>query len=88
MTTRIRASFKLLLPLILFCQSTFADDTLSVVTTSGIEFKKSREISMEDEDLVLSPAKIGVKYRFKNLSDRTLKETVSFPLPVFSLETP
>jgi hypothetical protein len=58
-----------------------ADDSLATIATSGLRFEKSAEISMEYEELYISPERIRVKFEFKNQSDHDIDGTVAFPLP-------
>ena len=79
---------KLFLVLItsLYIRIAVANDTLGMITTSGLVFKESKNISMESEELYISLDKIKVKYNFLNNSNQGISETVIFPLPEINSE--
>lgn len=58
-----------------------ANDTIAELSTGGLVFKKSADISMLSEDLFISLNSIRVKYRFKNNKPAATLVTVAFPLP-------
>ena len=64
------------------------NDTIAVVTPTGMSFEKSDRIKMESEDLRISIKHTSVKYRFINETDDDIKATVAFPLPRLFVETP
>lgn len=64
-----------------FTAGASANDTLGSMTTTGLVYDKSDKISMESEELYISPEKIRVKYIFKNDSDQPVKGMMVFPLP-------
>jgi hypothetical protein len=47
----------------------------------GVEFKDSTSISIQREDLYLSPREVRVDYVFHSIAEDTLTETMAFPLP-------
>ncbi|NJL60312.1 MAG: DUF4424 family protein [Desulfobacteraceae bacterium] len=65
-----------------------ANDSAASLTPEGIRFKKSEEISIEEEILYISPEKIEVTYTFKNHSDKDIITDITFPLPIRDRETP
>ncbi|MBY0416227.1 MAG: DUF4424 domain-containing protein [Bdellovibrionales bacterium] len=70
------------------CSMALSNDTLATIETSGLVFKKSRQISMETEDLFISLDNIRVDYTFKNAGLRPVTSLVTFPLPDLELQTP
>jgi hypothetical protein len=63
-----------------------ANDTLArVPVRGGLEFVKSENIRMVEEDLEISLKRIRVKYRFLNESDQDISSTVAFRLPAHNL---
>lgn len=59
----------------------YANDGMAAITTSGIVFKNSENISIEKERLTISKEIIVVEYLFKNNSDRDIETIIAFPLP-------
>ena len=58
-----------------------ANDTSATVAAGGIEFKKSDQISMDEELLKISLDEIEVDYKFTNHSTKKIESLVAFPLP-------
>lgn len=58
-----------------------ANDSTGYVATGGVTYLKNKHITMQSEDLYISKDRIEVAYDFKNLSDKSITETVLFPLP-------
>ena len=58
-----------------------ANDTIAELSTGGLLFKKSADISMLSEELFISLKSIRVKYKFKNNKPTAALVTVAFPLP-------
>lgn len=67
-----------------------ANDSVGYISAGGIIFKKSKEISMEKETLLISKKLISIDYIFKNNSSTDITETVLFPIPAVGedLESP
>jgi hypothetical protein len=63
------------------CAPALANDTTAKLDTGGLLFGKSYEISMEKEELFISPEKITVDYVFRNQSDKDVTTIVAFPMP-------
>lgn len=55
--------------------------TIAVVGAGGLEPTKVEEISIEREDLYISPDRVRVHYIFRNASERGIIAPVLFPLP-------
>ncbi len=62
-----------------------ANDSSAELSIGGLIFTKSAEVSMESEDLAISPEAITVRYRFLNRSAKPVTLTVAFPLPDIDL---
>lgn len=76
---------KIILLLFIFivtpCFGLRANDSATEVATGGLTLKKEPRISMEKEDLLISPDKVKVAYVFKNNSDENIQLDVAFPVP-------
>jgi hypothetical protein len=57
-----------------------ANDSTAASSAGGLVLLKSEAISMDSEELYISPPKVHVKYRFMNETDRDITTTVAFPL--------
>lgn len=73
--------------LLLFCNLIFftaqANDSAGTTAAGGIAFTKMPSISMDREELNISPTKIKVTYLFKNNSDKDITTQVFFPIPPY-----
>jgi Domain of unknown function (DUF4424) len=58
-----------------------ANDSSSAIGLGGLELTRNDAVSMDSEDLYLSPGKVVVKYRFTNNSSKDVETLVTFPLP-------
>lgn len=58
-----------------------ANDTTAELRVGGLVFTKNADISIESEDLKISPESVSVRYVFLNHSTGPLTVTVAFPLP-------
>ena len=58
-----------------------ANDSTGYIGTGGIQYLKNANISMQSEDLFLSKDEVRVNYKFKNLSNQDITETILFPMP-------
>jgi hypothetical protein len=61
-----------------------ANDTMAVLKTGGLEFVQTTDISMEEENLYISPKEVRVDYVFRNTGDKPLDTLVAFPMPDIS----
>lgn len=64
----------------------FANDTSGTTGAGGITFSKISQISIDREDLNITPTQIKVSYLFKNNSEKDISTQVFFPLPPFQLK--
>lgn len=69
------------LVLALIAAPAVANDTIAQLGTGGLVFITNQSISMESEDLSISPDKVRVVYQFRNSSDEDQDVLVAFPLP-------
>lgn len=60
----------------------FANDSTAELATGGLVFTKNPSIALQSEKLYLSLKKVRVHYIFFNKSDKPIKVTVAFPLPL------
>ena len=58
-----------------------ANDTSAQMAAGGLVFGKQLGISMQSEDLYISPDIVRVRYVFHNKTDKDLETIVAFPLP-------
>ncbi len=63
----------------------FANDSSAELLLGGLVFTKSADVSMESEDLQITPETVTVRYRFVNQSAAPVTLTVAFPLPDLDL---
>ena len=61
-----------------------ANDTVAVLGAGGITLSETSHISMEKEDLYISPSEVRVDYVFRNTSDHDIETVVAFPMPDIS----
>jgi hypothetical protein len=62
-----------------------ANDSSAELSVGGLVFTKSADVSMEAEDLLITPEIVTVRYRFLNQSQKPVTLTVAFPLPEIDL---
>jgi hypothetical protein len=62
-----------------------ANDTSVELAVGGLVFTKNAEVSIESEDLVITPDAVTVRYMFLNQSAAPVTLTVAFPLPDIDL---
>jgi len=65
--------------------SAFANDSTASLDAGGLTLTFNPDISMESEDLYLSPGEVRVVYRFHNTSNHDIATLVAFPLPVMTI---
>lgn len=58
-----------------------ANDSEAAVGIGGLVFERNEQVSMESEDLYLSPGMVQVRYRYRNVSPQPVTITIAFPLP-------
>lgn len=76
-------SLKILTMAIAFLSITAqANDSTGYVSVGGVEYIKNPNIAMKSEDLYISEDVVRVAYEFKNLTNKEIRQTVLFPLPV------
>lgn len=71
--------------LMLMINSAHANDGFGGLAATGLEFGQTEAVTMQDEDLYISPTEIRVAYVFKNLTERDVSGEVIFPLPPIRL---
>ena len=74
--------FKTLIALALFLPAqALANDTMAELKTGGLVFVRADVVSMEKEQLFISPSLVKVNYVFKNNSEKDVSGLVAFPMP-------
>ncbi|OGW29862.1 MAG: hypothetical protein A2X59_10760 [Nitrospirae bacterium GWC2_42_7] len=77
-------TINLILTTLLFLFSireSFANDSTSHPTATGVEFIKNNNISIESETLLLKAKSVEVEYEFYNHSSKEVSVHMAFPLP-------
>jgi hypothetical protein len=62
-------------------RAALANDSTAEIAVGGLVLKETDAISMDSEDLFLSPDEVRVDYSFTNTSDKDIETLVAFPLP-------
>ena len=62
-----------------------ANDSSAELAVGGLTFTKNSDISIESEDLTITPDTVAVRYIFLNRSAKPITLTVAFPLPDIDL---
>jgi Domain of unknown function (DUF4424) len=62
-----------------------ANDSAAELSVGGLNFTKSADISMESEELTITPDLVTVRYTFRNNAAAPVNLTVAFPLPDLDL---
>ena len=70
----------LLISLLCFSSSLYANDSAAVRIGGRLEFKKSQAITLLSEDLLISPGKVKVNYSFMNETAQDIEELIAFPI--------
>jgi hypothetical protein len=65
-----------------------ANDSSAELSLGGLTFTHNADVSMESEDLTITPESVNVRYRFLNQSANPVTLTVAFPLPDIDLSDP
>src|SRR6202140_1428998 len=65
--------------------SSFANDSSAELSVGGLVFTRPADVSLESEDLAITPDVVVVKYRFLNQSPKPVTLTVAFPVPDIDL---
>jgi hypothetical protein len=62
-----------------------ANDSAAELSVGGLVFIKNSDVSLQSEDLTISPESVTVRYVFLNQSPNPVTLTVAFPLPDIDL---
>jgi hypothetical protein len=65
-----------------------ANDSSSELSAGGLVLVKTDSISMQREDLTLSPSEVRVRYEMRNDTGKPVTLRVAFPMPDVPRETP
>src|SRR5438105_6267903 len=65
--------------------SSRANDTSAELAIGGLVFTKNSDVSIESENLAITPDTVTVRYVFLNQSPNPVTLTVAFPLPDIDL---
>jgi hypothetical protein len=82
-TLTLLSSIQLLL--LVFGPASLANDTSAELSVGGLVFTHSPDVSLESENLKISPKVISVRYQFVNQTAQPVTLTVAFPLPDIDL---
>ena len=67
------------------CWPAAGNDSSAELSIGGLVFTRSTEVSLQSEQLTISPEAILVRYRFLNQTPNPVTLTVAFPLPDIDL---
>ncbi|MFB9950369.1 DUF4424 domain-containing protein [Rhizobium puerariae] len=59
----------------------FANDTTAELTTGGLAFSQTSDVTMEEENLYISQKEVLVDYVFRNTGDSDFESIIAFPMP-------
>lgn len=76
-----RRSLRLFTHGFVFPVAALANHGNAEIGVGGLIFKKSEDVRMNSEDLILSPELVSVEYEFENLSSKEVGLIIAFPLP-------
>jgi len=62
-----------------------ANDTAAELSVGGLTFTRSADVSIESENLTITPELVTVRYSFRNNAANPVDLTVAFPLPDIDL---
>jgi hypothetical protein len=62
-----------------------ANDTMAELSTGGLIFVRTDAVSIEGEDLYISPDAVRVSYVFRNHTETDVDSVVAFPMPDIQL---
>ena len=65
-----------------------ANDSSAELSVGGLIFTHNADVSMESEELTITPTSVKVRYQFINQSTQPVTLTVAFPLPDIDLSNP
>lgn len=65
-----------------------ANDSSAELSVGGLVFTRNAEVSVESEELIITPDTVTVRYRFLNQTASPVTVTVAFPLPDIDLSDP
>jgi hypothetical protein len=75
----------LLLACSALCSPADANDSTAELSVGGLVFTRSAEISIQSEELTITPEQVSVRYVFLNHTEKPITVTVAFPLPDIDL---
>lgn len=58
-----------------------ANDSAAVIGSGGIVLATTEDVSMDREDLYISPSAVRVDYVFTNRTNKTVETVIAFPMP-------
>ena len=67
--------------LLLAAPPLFANDTTAELTTGGLVYVQTADITMAEEHLHLSREEVRVDYIFRNDTDKDVESVIAFPMP-------
>jgi hypothetical protein len=62
-----------------------ANDSAAELSVGGLVFMRSAEVSLDSEELTITPDRVVVRYRFVNSTPKPVTLTVGFPFPDIDL---
>lgn len=62
-----------------------ANDSAAELSIGGLAFTRTADVSLESENLSITPEHVVVRYRFLNTTDKPVTLTIGFPFPDIDL---
>nr|WP_321463112.1 DUF4424 family protein [uncultured Cohaesibacter sp.] len=81
LTLAALAALALTFAISLSCSRALANDSTAMIDATGIRLIETHAISLDVEDLYLSPQQVQIHYEFVNNSDQNQHMLVAFPVP-------
>ena len=63
------------------CHPAMANDTMAELKTGGLVYVQTNDVSIQSEELYISPSLVRVDYVFRNDGDKDIVSYVAFPMP-------
>ena len=76
-----RLALPLMALLSLLPRAVEANDTMAAVGSGGLILATTEDVSMDREDLYISPSEVRVDYVFTNRTSKAVESIVAFPMP-------
>jgi Domain of unknown function (DUF4424) len=75
---------KTLATLLLMTTAAFANDSVAELGAGGLVLVRANSVTMQSEDLYVSPSQVRVNYEFRNNDREARNYLVAFPMPIIN----